>query len=66
MPSAPLFQGIIFHRQLTNLALQFGDLRLILGNAHFIEFVCQLACFVLMDPLADETARDAVLARDFT
>jgi hypothetical protein len=55
-PALPFFQEIDFHCELANLALQLGDLGLILGDAYFVEFVGELSGLVFLDPLADNTA----------
>jgi len=54
-PAHPFFQEVNFHRQLADLALQLGDLALMLSNTYFVEFVCKLSRLALLDPL-DEAA----------
>jgi hypothetical protein len=66
VPSAPLFQQVDFHRQLTDLALQLGNLALVLGDAYRVDyFIGELAGCVFPHPLAEQIARQAMLARQF-
>jgi hypothetical protein len=52
--------------ELTHLALQFGDLVLVLGDPHRLgQLVGELAGFLLADPKPNQVAREAVTARQF-
>src|SRR5579862_6397360 len=64
VPTAPLFEQIDFHRQLADLALEFRDLALVLGDVHRLgQLVGKLASFVLADPKPNQIERQTVPAR---
>jgi hypothetical protein len=64
VPAAPFFQQIDFHGQLIDLALQFGDLTVVFGDAVCVgDLVGDLASFVFSHPLAEQIA-DRLCLRD--
>jgi hypothetical protein len=54
------------HRQLADLTFQLRDLAFVFGNTHGSDdFIGQLPGFVLAHPLAEQIARQIMLARQF-
>lgn len=50
----PPFQEVDLHRQLANLALELGDLGLILSDARGVsDFIVEVTGFALLDPQPD-------------